>query len=148
MRRRLILGTLLGVVGVNFLAQLPYYYHQYFMREHRPPTPLGAVLMLAVLLWFLAGYRRLSARKPYGLALTISFLLVEFLFYLQTQLVQAVSGHGILLHVLHPDNPLLFVVFLIGYINLVAAPFLISALLRHRSSFVPDAKAPQTAGGI
>ncbi len=136
-RRRLILGAFLGIVGANFLAQVPYYYHQYYARSHRPPTLLGAVLMLFVLAWFLLGYGRLAARKPLGLILSVSFLGVEFLFYLQTQIVQAATGNGILLHVLHPDDPLLFVVFLIGYVNLVAAPFLVGALLRHRALFGP-----------
>jgi len=95
--------------------------------------------MLFVLAWFLLGYWRLAARKPLGLVLAVSFLAVEFLFYLQTQIVQAATGNGILLHVLHPDDPLLFVVFLIGYVNLVAAPFLVWALLRHRAAFLPTA---------
>lgn len=138
-RPRIILGAFLGIVGANFLAQVPYYYHQYYARSHRPPTLLGAVLMLLVLAWFVVGYWRIAARKPLGLVLSVSFLLVEFLFYLQTQIVQAATGNGILLHVLHPDDPLLFVVFLIGYINLLATPFLVWGLLRYRESFLPVA---------
>lgn len=132
-----ILASLVIIVGANFIAQVPYYYHQYYVRSHQPPTLLGVVLMVAVLAWFAIGYWRLAARKSLGLALTVSFLAVEFLFYVQTQIVQAMTGHGLLLHVVHPDDPVLFVVFLIGYINLVAAPFLIGALVRHRAAFEP-----------
>lgn len=91
--------------------------------------------MGAVLAWFLTGYYRLATNKSFGYAITLAFLGTEFLFYLQTQIVQAVTGHGILLHVLHPDGVLLFGVFLIGYINFSAAPGFIYMLVRYRREF-------------
>ncbi len=105
--------------------------------------------MRIVLAWFVVGYWRVSARKPFGLALSISFLLVEVLLYLQTQIIQAATGNGILLHVVHPDDPLPFVVFLIGYVNPVAAPFLIWSLLRHRPLFAPGrSRSPSSDDGV
>lgn len=133
-----MLMLLAFIVGANFAAQVPYYWHQYYTRTHKPPSLVGLFLMSLVLLWFVSGYWRLRTRKTYGLPLTISFLVVEFLFYLQTQVVQLASGNGVLLHVAHPDGALLFTVFLIGYINLVAAPFLAWGLLAHRSDFSPN----------
>lgn len=90
--------------------------------------------MTFVLLWFLIGYIRLKKAKRYGYAILLSFFTVEFLFYLQTQIVQAISSKGILLHVLHPDNNLLFLVFLIGYINFAAAAWFIYFMIKNKSA--------------
>jgi len=63
------------------------------------------------------------------------FLIVEFLFYLSTQITQATSGKGILLHVISPDDPILFVVFGIGYLNLiVSAVFIVFTFINHRNN--------------
>ena len=66
----------------------------------------------------------------------MAFLIVEFLFYLSTQVTQALSGQGILLHVLHPDDAVLFFVFGIGYINLIVSGFYIAYLAIHRRQLI------------
>ncbi|MDB5180229.1 MAG: hypothetical protein JWN12_861 [Candidatus Saccharibacteria bacterium] len=62
----------------------------------------------------------------------MAFLIIEFLFYLSTQITQAVSGKGILLHVIHPDDLILFVVFGIGYLNLITSAFFIVFIFVNR----------------
>ncbi|MDB5167683.1 MAG: hypothetical protein JWN26_828 [Candidatus Saccharibacteria bacterium] len=119
MKNKGYLLILLVVVLADFIAQIPYYLHQY----HTPPSISGSLLLLAVLAWFLFGFILLWHRKAKGYLLIIVFLVIEFLFYLSTQITQAFSGKGILLHVLHPDDPTLFIVFAIGYINLLASGF-------------------------
>jgi hypothetical protein len=134
--------VLLVVVGVNFLAQVPYYYHQYYSTRKLLPSLVGVILMSFVLGWFVLGYSRLQRSKRLGYSLMLSFLIVEFLFYLQTQIVQAFSGRGILLHVIHPDDALLFVVFLIGYLNFIAAGWFVYFMIKHRPVF-DDTKASE-----
>lgn len=126
------MSSLLIVVAINFLAQVLYYYHQYYSRRKLLPSLLGIVLLSFVLTWFVIGYTKLQKNKRYGYSITLSFVIVEFLFYLQTQIVQALSGSGVLLHVLHPDDTLLFVVFLIGYINFIASGWFSYFMIKNR----------------
>lgn len=124
------------VVVANFAAQIPYYFHQYYLTEHLLPSLLGVLLLGIAFAWFLVGYNALRKGKKLGYILITSFYIVEFLFYLQTQITQAVSGKGILLHVLRPDDALLFVVFGVGYINFLAAAWFAYYLLRNKRNFV------------
>jgi hypothetical protein len=84
----------------------------------------------------LLGFVWLWQRKLKGYVLMMAFLVLEFLFYASTQVTQALSGQGILLHVLHPDDAVLFFVFGIGYINLFVAGFYIVYLLINRRKLV------------
>jgi hypothetical protein len=120
--------TLLLIVLANFLAQVPYFMYQY----HGVPSRIGTTLMTFVLVWFLLAFVWLWQAKTKGYFLLLAFLIVEFLFYLSTQITQILSGKGILLHVLHPDDPILFIVFAIGYINLVASGFFVYYLILHK----------------
>lgn len=125
-----LLKLLFGVVIANFIVQIPYYFHQY----HGLPGMIGVLLMAIVLSWFLVGFRLLWRGSSWGYSLTTAFLSVEFIFYAMTQLSQAASGRGILLHVLSPDDPVLFVVFGVGYINFAAAGFFVYYLIRYKQS--------------
>jgi hypothetical protein len=132
MHRKTYLGILFIVTIVNFIAQIPYYFHQY----HLLPSLSGVILMSFVFAWFLVSFWWLWNRMQKGYLLILIFLIVEFLFYMSTQITQAVSGRGILLHVLHPNDPVLFIVFGIGYINLLASGFFISYLLLHKKQLI------------
>jgi hypothetical protein len=127
---------LLLVVTTNYVVQIPYYIHQYYVPYGLLPSLYGTALLSVTLFWFLSAYKLLTKRSIYGYYLMLSFLGVEFLFYLQTQISQLLISHQILLHVYRPDGVLLFMVFGIGYINFVAAAYFIGYLLRNRSEFV------------
>jgi hypothetical protein len=136
MSRSLFLKCLFITTIANFVAQIPYYFHQYYLATRSAPSILGLVLMTVVLGWFLAGCYLLAQRKNIGYLLTVSFLIIEFLFYLQTQIMQYLSGRGVFLYVLHPDDWLLFLVFGIGYINFFASAWFIIHLLKRKSEYV------------
>jgi hypothetical protein len=121
MTKTIFTRILLVVVGANFLAQIPYYIHQYYLPAHAAPAFAGLALMVGVLAWFTVGFMGLIRGTVIGYYLTFAFLVVECLFYLQTQIVQFAGGHGILFQVWHPTNGLLFVVFGLGYINFFAS---------------------------
>ena len=129
MKLKRYLPILFIVVIANFIAQIPYYLHQY----HTPPSTIGTLLLLAVLVWFLLGFTWVWQGKTKGYAVMIAFLITEFLFYLSTQITQAVSGKGILLHVMNPEDPVLFMVFGIGYINLIVSGIFIILLIIDRN---------------
>jgi lipid-A-disaccharide synthase-like uncharacterized protein len=139
MSRTFLLRAVALVVAVNYLAQVPYYLHQYYATYHAAPSVLGAALLAATLLWFVLGIVGLHRGSARGYLLLISFLSVEFLFYVQTQVVQLISGHGVLLYVIRPSDPVLFIVFGIGYINFVAAGWFVYYLVTHRAAFLAKA---------
>jgi len=128
MKNNWFFRTLLSVVLANFVVQVLYVMYQYDGRV----SLMGILLMLGVFIWFLIGYILLWKKALAGFLVLLSFLITEFLFYLSTQITQLLSGQGILLHVLRPNDPVLFVVFGIGYINFVAAGFFIFYLIRHK----------------
>ena len=130
------LKVLFAVEITNFLVQLPYYYHQYYALRYLPPSAPGVLLMGAVLIWFLGGYYLLYRGTLSGYRIMMAFLSVEFLFYLQTQIVQALSGNGVLLHVIDPRDPVLFIVFAVGYANFYAAGWFWLYLRAHKGSIV------------
>lgn len=132
----LFLKILLVTVIINYFAQVPYYVHQYYAPHRFLPSLYGSGLLGLTLIWFLLAYRKILQGRAAGYWLMLSFLVVEFLFYLQTQISQALISHQIFLHVYKPDGVLLFIVFGIGYINFVAAAYFVGYLLRHKASFV------------
>ena len=131
-QNKTFLRILFFVVLANFLVQILYLIHQY----QGVASLAGSLLMMVVFAWFLAGYILLSKRTMKGFVIMLAFLITEFLFYLSTQVTQAVSGQGILLHVLRPSDPILFIVFGVGYANFVAAGFCIFYMTRHRQGLV------------
>lgn len=70
-------------------------------------------------------------RKVLGYWLLFAFLLMEFLFYLYNETFGLVHGYGIPYHLLH-DDPILKVVFLIGFLNLFASGYFLFLLLHKR----------------
>lgn len=136
------LPLLLIIVAVNYVAQIPYYIHQYYAPHRLLPDLGGSLLLLATLVWFLVAYRLLARRSLVGWWLMTAYLLVVFLFYMQTQVVQLATTHQILLYVYHPGSPLLFAVFGIGYINCIAAACYLVYLITRRSSIVSAQPKP------
>lgn len=132
MKHKSFLIILFVIVIANFLAQLPYYFHQY----HGAPSIIGSLMLFIVLLWFLVGFAWLWQKKIKGYVLLLAFLITEFLFYVSTQVTQYLSGKGILLYVLHPHDSVLFWVFLIGYINLFASGFYIIYLIINKRRLI------------
>lgn len=124
------------LILANFIAQVPYFLHLYYhpgmslLAEARPFLIMGfvfAVFLVASILLF----RRTSA----GYWLMILFLTVEFLFYLWNTVGEVVHGFGLFFHLQNPD-PLLKIVFAIGYSNLFAAGYFLCLLLLKRSDFL------------
>lgn len=129
------LRILITIIVANYLAQIPYYFHQYYAPHRLLPSLVGALLLMATLIWFLAAYRLLAKGHRAGWWLLFAYLLVVFLFYIQTQIMQAVTAHQILLYVYHPKNVLLFAVFGIGYLNCIAALYYLFYLVVNRQKF-------------
>ncbi len=127
---RIFLGSVLTVVGVNYLAQIPYYLHLYYLPHRALPALGGTLLLGATLVWFVAGYTLLERGSRAGYWLLLSFLLTEVTFYAHNMLIQVTHGYAPFFH-LQTRDPILFVVFAIGYLNFLCGIYFIFFLLRH-----------------
>lgn len=136
MHRPQPLTVLLVIICANYLAQIPYYFHQYYAPHHLLPSFVGSLLLLATLVWFIAAFRLLEQGSSAGWALMVIYLLAVLLFYLQTQIMQFATVHHILLYVYHPKSVLLFIVFGIGYINCIAAAYYLGYLIIKRPTLL------------
>lgn len=123
------------VVLSNYLAQIPYYLYLYYFPHHAAPSVPGSLALLATLVWFVAGYGGLVRGRRAGYWLLLSFLVVEVGFYLHNMVIQVTHGYMPFFH-LQSRDPLLFTVFAIGYLNLVAGIYFLYFLLRNRHTLL------------
>ncbi len=136
--RSWFLWSVLIIVGANYLAQIPYYLRVYYFPHHVAPSFSGTLLLGCTLVWFLVGYARLLSGSAKGYWLLISFLVTEVFFYAYNMVNQVMHGLPPFLH-MDVHDPILFVVFGIGYLNLVVGFYFLGVLLwRRRVFFSPS----------
>lgn len=80
MSRTTFLGAVAAVVCLDYVAQVPYYLHQYAVRSHAAPSAPGVALLAVTLLWFVLGVVGLWQGSAQGYWLLVAFLAVECLF--------------------------------------------------------------------
>ena len=130
LRSLVTLRILLLVTVINYIAQIPYYLHNYYFRYHLAPTTSSIVLLGGTLAWFLVGYVGTMRHTKYGYGTLLSFLVVEVLFYAHTLL------SGTFLRQLHNPSMVINAVFVIGYISGITAGVYVWLLVRRKASFV------------
>ncbi|HEU5229725.1 MAG TPA: hypothetical protein VFU49_18040 [Ktedonobacteraceae bacterium] len=123
------------LILANFIAQIPYYFHLYYNPNNLLAQARGVLIMSFVFLFFLIASLLLFKQKVLGYGLMITFLAVEFLFYLWNTLGGVLHGFGWFYHLANPDL-LLRAVFAIGYINLFASGYFLVLLLLKRTHFL------------
>ena len=74
-------------------------------------------------MWFVAGVGLLRRCRAVGYWLLVSFLGVEFVFYFRNEILLIPGGYGMPYQLTHIRDPLLYVVFLIGDVNFLAAGY-------------------------
>jgi cation transport ATPase len=121
---------------VNYLAQIPYYLHNYYFPHHLSPTDSSIILLGITLIWFLLGYIGLQAHKVIGYWILLSFLAIEAVFYLHTLLYGAVFAQ------LRNQSPLIKTVFIVGYLSGIVSAYYVTALLRFKDRYL-DTSRPQ-----
>lgn len=118
---------LFWVTIANYVAQVPYYFHNYYIPFHALPTFTGLILLAVTLVWFLVGYAGVCKGRSYGYYTLLSFLIVEALFYG----LSLVSGAFLF----QMQNPSLLIkaVFLMGYISGAVSAYYAYSLISRRS---------------
>jgi hypothetical protein len=132
---RLQVWTLSGVILANFLAQVIYYLHLYYTPQHPWPELRSSLAMGSVFALFLVGDALLIRGSKAGYRLMAIFLSLEFLFYLWNTVGAGLRGPGWFFHLSNPD-PILWVVFAVGYLNLFASGYFLCLLVYKRRELV------------
>jgi hypothetical protein len=119
------LMPLVAVTIMNYAAQVPYSIHNGDFSAHRPLDVVrGTVLLGVTLAWFVLGLTGYMRKRRWGLAVLVSFLFTQALFYAAT----FVTGT----FVFQLENPsyLLKAVFVTGYASGAVAAFYAYRLTR------------------
>jgi hypothetical protein len=114
---------------LNYVAQVPYYWHNYYVPYGELPSMSSVVLLGITLLWFIVGYVGTVRRSKPGYFILVSFLCVEALFYLHT------IAFGAFLFQLQNSSLLIKAIFVIGYISGGVAGYYAYKLIRDRKNF-------------
>jgi hypothetical protein len=125
------LRVLPWVVGLNYLAQIPYYFHQYYFRGRVSPNWWGVGLLGLTAIWFVVGFARYKKLKTDGAFVLGSFLVTQALFYLHSA-VFSFWSKGMLAQLANPSW-FLKVIFGIGYLNGLVAAICLYFLWQNRA---------------
>jgi hypothetical protein len=116
------------VVIANYVAQVPYTWHLYGASFSRA----GVLLLGATLAWFLTALVLFRAARRAGYWLLLGYAVVQVPFYLNSEVLQALVGYGLPYHLSRTEDPIVWLAFLAGDVNFVAAVGAVVFLLRHR----------------
>ena len=131
---KLQVNILFVLILANFIAQIPYTIHLYGVNRLATISP-GIIAMYVVFVLFLVGYFLFRQRKRIGYWLLVTFLAMEFLFYLWNFIGSLMHGFPLFFQLFNPDL-LLRTVFAIGYINLFASGYFLFLLLYKKSALL------------
>jgi len=123
------------VTLANFIAQIPYFFKQYY-HGSSDLLKLFNIPLLLVLAVFLTAYYLLLRQRKAGYWLMIFFLFMEFAFYFSNVIFSYFGGLGLFFQIMNPDC-VLKSVFIIGYLNLFASGYFLFLLLSKKHIFIP-----------
>jgi hypothetical protein len=127
-------GICWGLILINFLAQIPYFFHLYYRTQAFSADVRSFLILGLVFGFFLIGSVLLVKRQRVGYWWMVVFLSTEFLFYLNGAVSSAAHGDGLFFQVHNPDL-LLRIIYSIGYLNLFASAGFLILLFHDREFF-------------
>jgi hypothetical protein len=130
---------LVAVTLANYAAQVPYFAHNYYSPHHPFPGLRAVALLGLTLAWFAVGLAGFLRGRRWGLAVLISFLAAEALFYAGT------FASGAFIFQLHNHSDLIKLVFITGYASGAVAAYYAGRLLWDR--WRPGLRAGRTPAG-
>lgn len=128
--RSLPISLYTAVVIANYLAQVVYALHLYGTAFSRS----GALLLGGTLAWFLIALGLYRAGRRIGFGLFFAYTTAQFLFYFDTEVIGALLGSGLPYQLGRTQDLIVWLTFLVGDLNFVAAAGLLIYLLRHRGA--------------
>lgn len=137
------LGPLVVVTLTNYVALVPYYIHNEYLRSdggahHGLPGPRAVLLVALTLSWFVAGVRGAARRRRWGRPVLLSFLIAEASLYVKT------FATGAFVHQMQNPSDLVRVVFVIGYVSGAVALVYLALLGRTGRSTPPTPDRPDS----
>jgi hypothetical protein len=137
MKRALLVQywILFGILLADFAAQVVYYFHIYYTPRRPFPDLKSTVVMGAVFALFIVSYWLLTSRHKAGYPAMLFYLALEFLFYLWNFIGGIIHRLGWFYH-LNERDPVLWVVFAIGYLSFFASGYFLALLIYKRRVLV------------
>ncbi len=120
-----------AVVLTNYAAQVAYAAHLYGAAFSHS----GALLLGSTLAWFVLGYLLVVGRRPAGYWVFLTYVAAQCAFYFHGEVLLALAGYGLPFQLAHARDPLVWVVFVIGDSNFIAAALVLGFLLWRRQAF-------------
>ena len=127
---------LFSILLSNFAAQIVYFYHLYYTPEHPLPNFRSALLMGSVFVLFLLSYILLIRKHKVAFYAMGFYLCLEFFFYLWNIVGSGLRPeYGWFFH-LRDHDPVLWIVFAIGYLSFFASGYFLVLILVQRKNIV------------
>lgn len=120
------------IVIANYAAQVPYTLHLYGTAFSRP----SALLLGTTLLWFIVGLRLFLKGRRLGYWLLLAYAITQALFYIDGEVILAFAGYGLPYHLSHTADLIVWLTFVVGDLNFIAAIAVVVYLLRRRDALL------------
>jgi hypothetical protein len=119
-------------VIANYVVQVPYALHLYGTVFSRT----GALLLVATLGWFVVALWLFRRGSRGGYWLLVGYALVQLVFYLDSEVLMSFRGFGLPYHLAHTSDLIVWLAFVIGDLNFIAAGIAAFYLIRHRRTYL------------
>ena len=117
-----------AAVAANYVAQVPYTLHPYGTAFSRS----GAILLGATLVWFILAVGLFLKGRSAGYWLLLGYAVAQSLFYFDTEAIGALRGYGLPYHLTQTHDLILWLTFVCGDVNFLAALAMVFYLLTRR----------------
>lgn len=134
------LRVVLVVVIANYLAQIVYYFHLYFPHGAAPAL-YGTIMLGLSFVGFVIGYIGTIRGSLLGYLLLVAYLITMVGFYLYNLLNQVAHGFSPFYHLTTHDS-VLWVVFAVGYLNMIVGAWALVMLAVHRRAITDAVTQP------
>jgi hypothetical protein len=121
-----VLSVYAIAVVANYAAQVPYDLDLYGGRF----SGAGVALLLATLAWFLIGLVLYTRGMPFGSLVLMGYVVAQVAFYTVTDVLGEVAGAGLTFQLAHARDSVVWIAFVAGAINFLAALVLLALFVR------------------
>jgi hypothetical protein len=132
--RHPVLSVYAIAVVANYAAQVPYVLDLYGTRF----SGAGVALLLATLAWFLIGLVLYTRGMPFGSLVLMGYVVAQVAFYTLTDVLGEVAGAGLTFQLAHARDSVVWIAFVAGAINFIAALALLAVFVRSARRSPPE----------